>query len=94
MATLAGAAGVGASAHSMRMAAALTAWRRAARLGRALAALEKAHDRTRRLAESEERYRSLIEAQRDIIVQRDAPGRITFANARFAELMGDVPSRR
>ena len=42
MATLAGAAGVGLLLIAW-MAAALTAWRRAARLGRALAALEKAH---------------------------------------------------
>jgi PAS domain S-box-containing protein len=52
------------------------------------AEVERLQDRTWRLAESEERYRSLIEAQLDIIVQRDRGGRITFANERFAELMG------
>ena len=50
--------------------------------------VERLQDRTWRLAESEERYRSLIEAQLDLIVQRDRAGRITFANERFAELMG------
>lgn len=75
MATLAGAAGVGLLLIAW-MAAALTAWRRAARLGRALAALEKAHDRTRRLAEAEQRTRSLIEAQPDMMVRHDARGRI------------------
>jgi PAS domain S-box-containing protein len=62
------------------------------RLARHAAALEaeveRLQDRTWRLAESEERYRSLIEAQLDVIVQRDRAGRITFANERFAELMG------
>jgi signal transduction histidine kinase/CheY-like chemotaxis protein len=52
------------------------------------AEVERLQDRTWRLAESEERYRSLIEAQLDVIVQRDRSGRITFANDRFAELMG------
>ncbi|MFL5076037.1 MAG: PAS domain S-box protein, partial [Microvirga sp.] len=65
---------------------------RARRLARHAAALEaeveRLQDRTWRLAESEERYRSLIEAQLDVIVQRDRAGRITFANERFAELMG------
>ena len=46
------------------------------------------NDRLWTLADSEERYRSLIEAQLDVIVQRDRAGRITFANERFAELMG------
>ena len=86
MATLAGAAGVGLLLIAW-MAAALTAWRRAARLGRALAALEKAHDRTRRLAEAEQRTRSLIEAQPDMMVRHDARGRITFANAAYARLL-------
>ncbi|HEX8665274.1 MAG TPA: ATP-binding protein [Beijerinckiaceae bacterium] len=54
------------------------------------AEVERLQDRTWRLAESEERYRSLIEAQLDVIVQRDRSGRITFANERFAELMGTL----
>lgn len=50
--------------------------------------VERLRDRVWRLAESEERYRSLIEARLDLIVQRSRDGRITFANERFAELMG------
>lgn len=50
--------------------------------------LERLQDRTFLLAESEERYRSLIETQLDIIVQRDGAGAITFANEGFARLAG------
>jgi len=50
--------------------------------------IERLQDRTFLLAESEERYRSLIEAQRDIIVQRNQAGLITFANEAFARLAG------
>jgi PAS domain S-box-containing protein len=53
------------------------------------AEVERLQDRVWRLAESEERYRSLIEAQLDVIVQRDREGRITFANERFAGLIGE-----
>ena len=42
--------------------------------------VERLQDRTWRLEESEERYRSLIEAQLDVIVQRDRAGRITSAS--------------
>jgi PAS domain S-box-containing protein len=52
------------------------------------AELERLQDQSFRIAESEERYRSLVEAQLDIIVQRDAKGRITFANDGFARLVG------
>ena len=55
--------------------------------------VERVQDRTWRLAESEERYRGLIEAHLDLIVQRDRKGRITFANARFADLMGASADR-
>src|SRR4051812_37729803 len=51
--------------------------------------VERLQDQVWRLAESEERYRSLIEAQLDVIVQRDREGRITFANERFAGLIGE-----
>jgi PAS domain S-box-containing protein len=51
--------------------------------------VERLQDQVWRLAESEERYRSLIEAQLDVIVQRDRSGRITFANERFAGLVGE-----
>ncbi|MGU3536274.1 ATP-binding protein [Methylobacterium sp. A54F] len=49
------------------------------------------HDRIARIAESEERYRSLVEATMDVVVQRDAQGRITFANEGFARLLGRSP---
>ena len=89
------AAGAGLGALAALSGAAVAArrlWHRHRRLARHAAALEaeveRLQDRTWRLAESEERYRSLIEAQLDVIVQRDRAGRITFANERFAELMG------
>ncbi|MGV7031394.1 ATP-binding protein [Methylobacterium symbioticum] len=52
---------------------------------------EHLHDRIWRIAESEERYRSLVAATMDVIVQRDALGRITFANEGFARLIGRAP---
>ncbi|ACL60263.1 ATP-binding protein [Methylobacterium nodulans] len=53
--------------------------------------IEHLHDRIWHLSESEERYRSLVEAQIEVIVQRDAEGRITFANEGFARLAGSSP---
>ncbi|MDO9425544.1 MAG: ATP-binding protein [Methylobacterium sp.] len=47
--------------------------------------------RIQRISESEERYRALVEATTEIIVQRDARGRITFANAGFGRLVGAEP---
>ncbi|MCV9940435.1 response regulator [Boseaceae bacterium BT-24-1] len=49
--------------------------------------VEKLSDRLWELADSEERYRSLIEAQGDLIVRR-SEGRIIYANAAYAALMG------
>jgi PAS domain S-box-containing protein len=49
---------------------------------------ERLQDRIWQLAESENHYRGLIEAQLDIIVQHDAQGRIVFANEGFARLVG------
>lgn len=43
-------------------------------------------DRNWELKEAEERARRLFEAQSDLIVQRDAEGRITFANDAFCRL--------
>jgi signal transduction histidine kinase len=67
-------------------------WRRSAQLQRGLMALrqelEEAHAQARRLAESEQRFRSLVKAQPDIMVRCDADGRITFANAAYACLLG------
>ncbi|AMJ62569.1 ATP-binding protein [Bosea sp. PAMC 26642] len=52
--------------------------------------LESLNDRLWTLADSEERYRSLIEAQGDLIVRRDE-GRIVYANAGYAALLGLDP---
>ena len=52
---------------------------------------EAAQDRLWRLSESEERYRALVEATTEIIVQRDAKGRITFVNEGFAAMLGRKP---
>ncbi|CAH1659073.1 Histidine kinase [Hyphomicrobiales bacterium] len=48
---------------------------------------ETLNDRLWSLADSEERYRSLIEAQGDLIVRRDG-ARIVYANSAFAALFG------
>lgn len=49
--------------------------------------IERLNDRLWELADSEERYRSLIEAQGDLIVRR-SEGRIVYANAAYAALLG------
>lgn len=55
---------------------------------RALAGdVERLNDRLWELADSEQRYRSLIEAQGDLIVRR-SEGRIVYANAAYAALLG------
>ncbi|MCJ2043029.1 ATP-binding protein [Methylobacterium sp. J-078] len=55
------------------------------------ARIEQLEDRVWQLSESEERYRALVEATTEVIVQRDALGRITFANEGFARLVGVEP---
>jgi PAS domain S-box-containing protein len=58
------------------------------RLRRTEAQAEELADRNWELREAEERARSLLEAQGDLIVRRDAQGRVTFANDAFCALAG------
>jgi PAS domain S-box-containing protein len=50
-------------------------------------------DRNWELQEAEQRARSLFESQGDLIVLRDAEGRITFANNAYCELAGQPRER-
>ena len=50
--------------------------------------IEGLSDHLWEVREAEERARSLLEAQGDIIVRRDSSGRITYANDAFCELAG------
>ena len=52
---------------------------------------ERLQDRIWRISESEDRYRALVAATTEIIVQRDARGRITYANDEFARLLDCEP---
>lgn len=52
------------------------------------ARLEEMSDRNWELREAEERARSLLEAQGDLIVRRDSEGRVTYANDAFCTLAG------
>ncbi|MFY9289565.1 MAG: ATP-binding protein [Methylorubrum rhodinum] len=54
-------------------------------------ASESLQDRLWQVAESEERYRVLVEATTQAVVQRDGQGRITFASEGFAALLGAKP---
>jgi PAS domain S-box-containing protein len=58
------------------------------RLRRAEARIEEMSDRNWELREAEERARSLLEAQGDLILRRDAQGRVTYANDAFCALAG------
>jgi PAS domain S-box-containing protein len=49
---------------------------------------EETADRNWELKEAEERARSLLEAQGDVIVRHDSEGRITYANDAFCALAG------
>ncbi|QRE76593.1 ATP-binding protein [Methylobacterium aquaticum] len=74
---------------------AVLAWvtARWSRLGRSRreGEVERLHDLVWRTSESEQRYRTLVEAQIELVVQRNAEGRITFANQGFAALLGTTP---
>jgi PAS domain S-box-containing protein len=50
--------------------------------------IEELADRNWELREAEERARSLLEAQGDLIVRRDAQGRMTYANDAYCVLAG------
>jgi PAS domain S-box-containing protein len=52
------------------------------------ARIEELSDSNWELREGEERARSLLEAQGDVIVRRDAGGRVTYANDAFCALAG------
>ena len=52
------------------------------------ARVEDLSDRNWELGEAEERARSLLEALGDLIVRRDASGRVTYANDAFGALAG------
>jgi PAS domain S-box-containing protein len=52
------------------------------------ARIEELADRNWELREAEERARSLLEAQGDLIVRRDSGGRVTYANDAFCALAG------
>ena len=54
---------------------------------------EELADRNWELREAEERARSLLEAQGDLIVRRDAQGNITYANDAFCDLLGQNARR-
>jgi PAS domain S-box-containing protein len=82
---LAGLAMLGAGAAGALLRARQALLRRSAALE---AELETLHDCLWRVSEAEERHRGLVEAQLDVMVQRDPAGRITFANEGFAALVG------
>src|SRR4051812_29582985 len=63
-------------------------WRLDAQMHTLARELEEVSDRNWELKEAEERTRSLIDAQGDLIVRRDADGRITYANEAFCALVG------
>jgi PAS domain S-box-containing protein len=63
---------------------------RAAKMGQRMLEdrIEELSDRLWEVREAEERARSLLEAQGDIIVRRNGSGQITYANDAFCELAG------
>ncbi len=74
-------------------------WRRRRDIRRLEARIEDLSDRNWELREAAERSQSLIDAQGDLIVRRNAAGRITFANEAFRNLFavdakrdGEIPA--
>src|ERR1700744_6242966 len=63
------------------------------RLRKVLLHNEALADRNWELKEAEERTRNLFESQGDLIVLRDAEGRIAFANEAYCELAGQPRDR-
>jgi PAS domain S-box-containing protein len=61
-------------------------------LARTLARYEQLADQNWELQEAEERAKSLLETQGDLILRRDAAGRITYANDAFCALVGRAQS--
>ena len=51
--------------------------------------LEQVSDVQWELSESEERYKDLLDAQKDIIIRRDTKGTLTYANKPFTEIFGN-----
>lgn len=66
-------------------------WRTKRRADREAPEAEHLHDRIWKISESEDRYRALVEATMEVIVQRDGLGRITYANEGYARLLGRSP---
>jgi PAS domain S-box-containing protein len=64
--------------------------KRRAALLRSEARCEQLADHNWELQEAEERAKSLLETQGDLIVRRDAAGRITYANDAFCALAGET----
>ncbi len=60
-------------------------------IGRLNARLEGMADAEWELLADEESYRSLVDAQGDLVMRRDTSGKVTFANAAFAAAFGKTP---
>ena len=88
LAILVGAGALWGAAHADHRRLAVELDRLATENARLAARLESLADTAWELRESEERYRSLIDAQGDIVVRRDREGRVTFVNAAFTDIFG------
>jgi len=56
--------------------------------------LEKLRDIQWEISESEARYRSLLDSQREIIMRRDSGGRLTYVNRAFLQAFGGSDEER